>query len=161
MGLIETTRGLLPGAGKHTPATNLLYLLRSPLSRVLPCFPIFCHILGRLCPSTPTQNLLPSVHSGPSLGSHLLRGLTALLHPGRRDSEAASMSGGGPGKGAHLHWSTPEWGTGPGPGAGEPCCGPKRGGRCCLPPGTGTGPGDPTPGVVAAPAGGWGGWGAL
>lgn len=26
-----------------------------------------------------------------------------LLHPGRRDSEAASMPGGGPGEGAHLH----------------------------------------------------------
>ena len=91
---------------------------------------------------TPSQGLLwaPTFHEdSPS-----------LLHPGRRDSEAASMPGGGPGEGAHLHRPTTEWGAGPGSGAGEPRCGPERGGQCCLPPGTSTGPGDPTPGTTAA-----------
>ena len=74
---------------------------------------------------TPSQGLLwaPTFHEdSPS-----------LLHPGRRDSEAASMPGGGPGEGAHLHRPTTEWGAGPGSGAGEPRCGPERGGLTLLP----------------------------
>lgn len=70
---------------------------------------------------TPSQGLLwaPTFHEdSPS-----------LLHPGRRDSEAASMPGGGPGEGAHLHRPMTELGAGPGSGAGEPRCGPKGGRR--------------------------------
>uniref|UniRef100_A0A8W4FFM4 Enoyl-CoA hydratase domain containing 2 n=1 Tax=Sus scrofa TaxID=9823 RepID=A0A8W4FFM4_PIG len=80
-----------------------------------------------------TRGLLPGADSPP------------LLHPDRGHSEAASMPGRGPGEGAHLHRPTTEWDAGPGSGAGEPCCGPERGGQRRLPPGSSTGPGDPAP----------------
>uniref|UniRef100_A0A480Y8Z2 Enoyl-CoA hydratase domain-containing protein 2, mitochondrial isoform X1 n=1 Tax=Sus scrofa TaxID=9823 RepID=A0A480Y8Z2_PIG len=74
--------------------------------------------------------------------------------PGSRGhSEAASMPGRGPGEGAHLHRPTTEWDAGPGSGAGEPCCGPERGGQRRLPPGSSTGPGDPAPGSHCCAAG--------
>ena len=151
MGLIETTRGLLPGAGNlnthHPSSTCSLYPAQFPTSLFCPTCWALPHQPNPILSSerswlTPSQGLpwAPTFHeNSPS-----------LLHPGRRDSEAASMPGSGPGEGAHLHRPTTEWDAGPGSGAGEPRCGPERGGQCCLPPGTSPGPGDPAPGTTAA-----------
>jgi hypothetical protein len=50
------------------------------------------------------------------------------LHPGRRDSEAASLPGRGPSEGAHLHRPATERGTGPWVGPGKSCRGSEWGG---------------------------------
>lgn len=154
MGLIETTRGLLPGAGNCTHSTHPSLLTHSHSIQATPLLPSFALCSG-LCPSILTQNLflwevLADSQTGLLWVPTSYVDLPPVLHPGRRDSEAASMSRGGPGKGAHLHRPKTEWCTGSSPGVGEPHCSPEWGGQCCLPPGKSAGPGDPAPGEAAA-----------